>query len=151
MNKIEFEEYVWEECKRQWHECQEEDYGAWEIQSKQQQEEYYQDMRIHLKGRIIADGITQGVEMYWGSDKMQKDIELLKAIYQADINKPMPSDEEIRAECSKKLADKIEKTIENDLENTLTESSCIEDIINKDIINENEVAQNSDFGGMNLC
>lgn len=43
-------EYILEECKRQWHENQEETYGPWEEQADDTKAEYYNDMYNHLKG-----------------------------------------------------------------------------------------------------
>lgn len=51
MNKQEFNQYVLEECKRQWHENQEETYGSWAEQSDDTKAEYYNDMYQHLKFR----------------------------------------------------------------------------------------------------
>lgn len=44
-------EYILEECQRQWHENQEETYGAWDSQSDDTKAEYYNDMCQHLKFR----------------------------------------------------------------------------------------------------
>ena len=41
-------EYILEECKRQWHENQEEIFGPWEEQTEEERREYYDNMRNHL-------------------------------------------------------------------------------------------------------
>lgn len=43
-----FHEYVLEECKRQWHENQEEIYGPWEEQLEEEQADYFHQMANHL-------------------------------------------------------------------------------------------------------
>ena len=49
MKMSEFEKYVLEECKRQWHDNQEEIYGPWEEQDPVAQANYFNDMYISLK------------------------------------------------------------------------------------------------------
>lgn len=45
----EFKEYVLKECKRQWKDCQEEEYGPWKEQSLETKIEYFRDMFEFLK------------------------------------------------------------------------------------------------------
>ena len=49
MNEKEFQDYVLEECKRQWKDNQEEIYGPWEKQTAEEQQEYCEDMYKYLK------------------------------------------------------------------------------------------------------
>lgn len=116
MNKAEFEKYVKDECARQWHECQEEDYGAWDSQSEEVKSEYYKDMKKHLKENIIQDEIRDGMGRYEDSDAMKADFENLKSKYQTESAYPMPSDEEIKCECRAKMRDQIAETTERMLD-----------------------------------
>lgn len=51
MNEKEFQDYVLEECKRQWKDNQKEIYGPWEKQTKEEQQEYYEDIYKYLRER----------------------------------------------------------------------------------------------------
>lgn len=44
MTEREYHEYVLEECKRQWNECQAEEYGEWDVQDDETQGCYYESM-----------------------------------------------------------------------------------------------------------
>ncbi len=59
MEKITFEEYVIEECRRQWKDNQEEEYGPWHKQELTVRAEYYQQMYDHLYDRLLNDPILQ--------------------------------------------------------------------------------------------
>lgn len=58
MKEITFKEYVLQECARQWHECQEEVYGPWDIQPPEDRKEYFESMYEHLwPDRHELDGV----------------------------------------------------------------------------------------------
>lgn len=48
MKEITFQEYVKQECERQWGENQESEYGAWEDQTEETKKEYFESMYEHL-------------------------------------------------------------------------------------------------------
>lgn len=48
MKEIEKTKYIEEECERQWNDCQAEEYGTWENQSAETQNEYRKDMEKYL-------------------------------------------------------------------------------------------------------
>ena len=43
--RSEDEDYILEECKRQWHENQEENYGPWEAQTEEERMNYYNQIK----------------------------------------------------------------------------------------------------------
>ncbi len=49
MNQMRFRDYVMEECKRQWEENQEKEYGSWEKQTFDVRGRYYNQMYIDLE------------------------------------------------------------------------------------------------------
>lgn len=55
MNEHQYHEYVLSECKRQWHENQEEIYGPWEEQTDIEREDYYNQMYSDLADNLIKD------------------------------------------------------------------------------------------------
>lgn len=58
MTGDEYYRYIITECKRQWHENQEETYGAWESQPKSIQESYFNQMyddNMDLLGKCCCD------------------------------------------------------------------------------------------------
>ena len=52
MNENEYHEYVLAECERQWHENQEELYGAWADQTREVKTRYYTEMYMLLKEEV---------------------------------------------------------------------------------------------------
>jgi hypothetical protein len=48
-----FNQYVMDECKRQWKDNQEEIYGEWEQQRDDIKAEYYNDMYAHLSSKEV--------------------------------------------------------------------------------------------------
>jgi hypothetical protein len=73
---ISFEMYVLDECRRQWAECQEELYGAWDEQSTEEQRDYFDSMYRHLwQDRFGADDViipAEEEEKPW--DLLQKEL-----------------------------------------------------------------------------
>ena len=58
MTNKEYHEYVLEECKRQWNDCQAEEYGEWDLQSEEVKKDYYDDMYSYfsdLLGKACCD------------------------------------------------------------------------------------------------
>lgn len=53
MNKQQYHEYVLAECKRQWHENQEEIYGPWEEQTEEERKDYYNQMYNDLADNLF--------------------------------------------------------------------------------------------------
>lgn len=84
MTGDEYYRYIITECKRQWHENQEETYGAWESQPKSIQESYfnqmYDDNMVYLGNAAVIVGMLANimgsafatVEIVMSTEKMFK-------------------------------------------------------------------------------
>lgn len=68
-----FEDYVMEECERQWNENQAKKYGEWSLQSDDTKAKYYNDM-YELKKSEIDNGYSA---CSW-CDEMFEDLELIE-------------------------------------------------------------------------